>query len=156
MADEARPFLISVRRRWLLWILPIIAALYFIAVLVLVIGDWRIRGVTNDMLVLGGLGLFALVILIELPFLIRRRAPRAPKPKKEKPAKAVAVAEAAPSAWDDELVITSEAVQGMRVLEYSAPAKSANPHGVYTKTHVPVTQTDVVRVETLVAEQGDL
>lgn len=155
MTDEDRPFVITVRRTWTLWILPVIAALYFLAVLVLNVANYRIRGVTDEMLVLGGVGLFVLVILVELPFFLRRRRPKAPKPRK---AKADAPAAASPEAngWDDELLITSESQQGLQVLEYSAPAKSRNANSVYAKTYVPVSGAHVLRIETLAAEQHEI
>lgn len=156
MADETRPFVIPVRRPWLLLLLPILAALYFVGVVVLNVLDYRIRGVTNEMLVLGGLAFFALVILIELPFFLRRRAPREPKaaPARAPPPAAAPLAGAA--VWDDEIVTTSETQQGLRVLEYSSPAKSSNSNAVYTKTYVPVSGAHVLRVESLIADASDL
>lgn len=156
MAAEDRPFLITVRRRWLLWVLPILAAMYFIAVMVLVLGNYRIRGVSNDLLVLAGLGFFTLVILIELPFLLRRGAPRAQKPARAARASPGAASAVAMPGADDEMLITDETAQGLKVLEYSAPPKSQNPSAVYTKTHVPVSTAHVVRIETLVADASDL
>lgn len=154
MADEDRPFVITVRRRWKLWILPSIAALYFLAVVILNVGNYRIRGVDMDLLVLAGVALFALVILIELPFFLRRR------PKRVRPPPAAPAAAAAPEAsrngWDDELVTTGENQQGLQVVEYSAPAKSRNANSVYTKTYVPVSGAHVLRVETLVADPTDV
>lgn len=157
MADETRPFVIPVRRPWLLLVLPILALLYFLAVVILNLMNYRIRGVSNQVLALVGVGLFALVILIELPFLLRRRV-RDEEP--DAPA-TVASAEAAPyesprDGRDDELLTTGEKQQGLDVLEYSAPAKSRNSNAVYTKTYVPVTPEHVLRVESLVADAGDL
>jgi len=158
MADENRPFVIPVRRPWLLLILPIVALLYFLAVVILNVMNYRIRGVTNEMLALVGVGLFALVILIELPFLLRRRAPR------EEPDEPAAYAQS-PAAvpydgsrngWDDEILATGESQQGLSVLEYSSPAKSRNSNAVYTKTYVPVTPAHLLRVESLVADAHDL
>ncbi|HVM45898.1 MAG TPA: hypothetical protein VM582_08185 [Candidatus Thermoplasmatota archaeon] len=155
MADEDRPFVITVRRQWTLWILPALATIYFLAVILLNVLDYRIRGVDNDLLVLTGVGLFALVILIELPFLLRRR------PKKEPRIKASPAPVAAPAAeslngWDDELSITGESQQGLQVIEYSAPAKSRNANAVYTKTYVPVTGAHVLRIETLAADESEI
>lgn len=152
MADEFRPFVIKVRRRWLLWILPVLALLYFVAVIVLTVLDYRIKGVTTEMLVLTGVGLFILVMLIELPFLMRRSASRARK------VKATPSAATAPTNGrvDDELMTTEELQQGMLVLEYSAPAKSRNKNAVYTKTYVPVSTAHVLRIETAVADAADL
>jgi len=155
MADEFRPFVIEVRRRWLLWMLPILAALYFIAVILLAILDYRIKGVSTQMLVLVGLGLFVLVMLIELPFLFRRSAPREPKPAKAKKAAPPGRADGM-GLVDDELLTTEEIQHGLQVLEYSAPAKSRNQSAVYTKTYVPVSPAHVVRIETGIAEQSDL
>lgn len=162
MADPERAFVIPLRRRWLLWILPILALLYFVAVLVLIVQDYRIEGVTHETLALVGAGLFLLVALIEIPFLFRRRAPRPPPPAEswtdEPPPPVPAAAEPAPAraAADDEIRLTDESAQGLRVIEYSAPAKSRNRNAVYTKTHVPVSPTHVVRIETLVADAIDL
>lgn len=156
MADEERPFVITVRRRWLLWVLPVLASLYFIAVMVIVLGNYRIRGVSTDMLVLGGLGLFALVILVELPFLLRRRAPKRKKEPKEAPPAAGEAALVGVAGANDEMMVTQESAQGLQVLEYSAPPKSQNPSAVYTKTHVPVTKSHVLRIETLVADVADI
>lgn len=149
---EPRQFLIPVKRRWTLWILPILAALYFVVVVILGVRNQRIQGVDLDMLALGGAAFFVLVVLIELPFFLKRRPKRA-KPEPETP---FAPAEAAPLADDDELLMTSESQQGMRVAEYSRPAKSRHPGAVYAKTYVPVTKDVVVRVETLIAEGADL
>lgn len=154
MADESRPFVIPVRRPWLLLILPTIALLYFVAVVLLNVFDYEIEGVTNEMLALGGVGLFALVILIELPFLLRRSGKRRARPAPE-PAAAVPM-DASRNGWDDELLSTSETQQGLQVLEYSSPAKSRNSNAVYTKTYVPVSGAHVLRIESLVADASDL
>lgn len=154
MTDEERPFLIQVQRRWKLWILPVIAVLYFILIITLAVMDLKIEGVPMEYLVLGGLGLFILVMIVELPLLWRRRAPR---PARVKTAPMSATPEAASrNGWDDELSITAETQQGMQVLEYSAPAKSRNRNSVYTKTYVPVTGAQVLRIESLVADASDL
>lgn len=156
MAENPPAFVIPVRRRWLLWILPVLALLYFVFVVALVVLDYAISGLDTRTLALVGAGLFLLVALLQIPFLLRRR--RAPPPEKaweaEPPASAP-VARGRP-ARDDEILLTDESAQGLRVIEYSRPAKSRNRNAVYTKTHVPVTQTHVVRVETLVAEASDL
>lgn len=155
MAEEDRPFVITVRHTWTLWILPVIAAIYFLTIIVLNVLNYRIKGVTDEMLVLGGVGLFVLVILIELPFFLRRGRPKAPKPVK---AKAVAPAPGTPATngWDDEILTTSESQQGLQVIEYSAPAKSRNANAVYTKTYVPVSGAHVLRIETLAADQTEI
>lgn len=154
MADEERPFLIQVRRRWKLWILPVIATLYFAAIITLAVMDYRIKGVPMSYLVLGGLAFFILVMIIELPFLWRKSAPR---PKRVETAPLSAAPEAASrNGWDDEMLVTAETQQGMQVLEYSAPAKSRNRNAVYTKTYVPVTGAQVLRIESLVADAADL
>lgn len=154
MADEIRPFVIPVRRPWLLLILPTIAVLYFLAVVLLNVFDYEIQGVSNEMLALGGVGLFALVILVELPFFLRRRAPRAPRRARAAPEAASAPTQVV--AWDDEYVSTAETQQGLQVLEYSSPAKSRNSNAVYTKTYVPVSGAHVLRIESLVADADDL
>ena len=155
MADESRPFVIEVKRRWLLAILPILATIYFIAVIVLNVADYDIQGVSDDLLVLGGVAFFVLVMLIELPFFLRRSAP---KPARAKPTPAAAPMRDVSSngSVDDEYVITEEQQQGLQVLEYSAPAKSRNVNVVYTKTYVPVSQAHVIRVETAVADAADI
>ena len=155
MADE-RPFVITVRRTWTLWILPVIAVLYFLTVLLLNVLNYRIKGVSDEMLVLGGVGLFVLVILIELPFFLRRKSPKAPKPAKKAKAAAPEPGTPATNGWDDELLITSESQQGLQVLEYSTPAKSRNANAVYTKTYVPVSGAHVLRIETMAADQTEI
>lgn len=154
MADATRPFVIPVRRPWLLLILPAIALLYFLAVVLLNVFDYEVKGVTNEMLALSGVGLFALVIVVELPFLLRRRAKRAPRAKAPEPTEAPM--DASRNGWDDELLATSESQQGLQVLEYSSPAKSRNSNAVYTKTYVPVSGAHVLRIESLVADASDL
>lgn len=156
---EAREFVIPVRRRWTLWILPTIAILYFIAVLALVMTDTRIKGVSTDWLVWGGVGLFVVVFLVELPFFLRRKVRLTPPPAEPSSWQDEAPEpQAAPTraSWDDELAATGETQQGMRVLEYSRPAKSRNKGAVYAKTYVPVTKEHVLRIETLAAERADL
>lgn len=156
MADEERPFLIDVRRRWTLWILPVLAAIYFIAVILLNVLDYTIDGIDMQTLVLAGVVLFVFVMLVQLPFFLRRRArrPEAPPPA---PAPAAApLAASSRNGWDDELVTTSESQQGLRVVEYSAPAKSRNRNAVFTKTYVPVSGAHVLRIETLAADASDL
>lgn len=155
MADADRPFVITVRRTWTLWILPVIATLYFLGVLLLNVLDYEIQGVSMDMLVLAGVAIFVLVIVIELPFFLRRRARREAPPPTPAPRPLGAPASAR-NGWDDELLITPENQQGLQVVEYSAPAKSRNSNAVYTKTYVPVTGAHVLRVETLVATQSDI
>jgi hypothetical protein len=157
MADESRPFVINVKRRWLLAILPVLATIYFVAVIVLNILDYRIQGVTTDMLVLGGVGLFVLVMLIELPFFMRRSGPKRARPERARAAAPAATMDAGSNGHgDDEYLITEELQQGLQVLEYSAPAKSRNSNTVYTKTYVPVSQAHVVRVETAVADPTEI
>ena len=152
MADENRPFVIGVKRRWLLAILPILAVLYFLTVVILNILDRRIEGVTNDMLVWGGVGFFILVMLIEIPFFLRRSRPK-PKAAAQP---APQGAQASNGHIDDEYLITEDRQQGLLVLEYSAPAKSKNVNVVYTKTYVPVSQAHVMRLETAVADAADI
>lgn len=157
--DEPREFVIPVRRRWTLWILPTIAILYFLAVVTLAILRREINGVPTQWLVLGGVGLFVLVILVELPFFVRRRIraePEAALPAATPDWQDEAPEPATRGAWDDERIATAEEQQGLRVLEYSAPAKSRNRGSVYAKTYVPVTKEHVLRVETLAAEPHEL
>lgn len=152
MEDE-RPFLIPVKRRWTLLILPVLAVLYFVFVVWLGATRTTVRGVSMDVLVLSGLALFLLVALVEVPFFLRRR------PKAEPPAREWQDEPPEPmpaTAWDDERVATDESQQGLRVLEYSAPAKSRNRGAVYAKTYVPVTKEHVLRVETMAAEPREL
>lgn len=161
MADTPRPFVIPVRNRWTLWILPTLALLYFVAVIVLASLGLEVEGVSNDVLVLGGVALFALVVLVEIPFLLRRRAPREEEPEAEAaealdpyaPPPAYAPA---PPRVDDETLVTDETQQGYRVLEYSSPAKSRQRGAVFAKTYVPVTKEHVLRVETLAAEPHEV
>jgi hypothetical protein len=158
---EAREFVIHVRRRWTLWILPVLAILYFLMVVALVVTNQKLmKGVTNEMLAYGGVGLFAVVFLVEIPFFLKRKAKldatlepadrewqdEAPEPMSAAPR----------AALDDEHVLTGETQQGMRVLEYSRPAKTQNKGAVYAKTYVPVTKEFVLRIETLAAERADL
>ncbi|HWH08303.1 MAG TPA: hypothetical protein VNX21_03820 [Candidatus Thermoplasmatota archaeon] len=155
MEDE-RPFLIPVKRRWTLLILPVLALVYFAFVVWLGATRTTVRGVPMDYLVLGGLAFFLLVAVVELPFFLRRRPPKAaPPPERaewqDEPPEPVAA-----PARDDERLTTDETQQGMRVLEYSAPAKSRNRGAVYAKTYVPVTKEHVLRVETLAAEPAEL
>lgn len=164
-----KEFVIRVKRTWMLLILPILALLYFVVVVAVVATKYDTGSVTYEMLVWGGLGLFALVILVELPLFLRRKVrTQAAPPFEAEPA--VAVAEAEPyaptpaatiavpvaTAWDDEKLVTSEVQQGLTVLEYSSPAKSRHKNAVYTKAYVPVSKQHVLRVETLAAEGADL
>lgn len=163
-----KEFVIRVRRTWMLLILPILALLYFVAVVVIIANQYDTRGITPEMLVLGGLGFFALVILIELPFFLRRKVrsaePVAAEALEAEPvvaeaepyAPATAFAVPAPQGWDDERLTTTEVQQGLTVLEYSTPAKSRHKNAVYTKAYVPVSKQHVLRVETLAAEGADL
>lgn len=152
MEDE-RPFLIPVKRRWTLLILPILAFLYFAFVLWLGVTRTTVRGVSTDVLVLAGLALFLLVAIVEIPFFLRRRPKAEPAPDwQDEPAEPLAP----PMLRDDEKLTTDETQQGLRVLEYSAPAKSRNRGAVYAKTYVPVTKEHVLRVETMAAEPHEL
>ena len=158
--DAPREFVIRVRRRWTLWILPVIALLYFAFVVYLAVARKEVANLPMQTLVLAGIGLFALVFLVEIPFLFRRKA-RAPAPEPAPPQEepslwAPAPAEPMRATADDEFLVTTENQQGLRVLEYSAPAKSRHRGAVYAKTYVPVTKEHVLRVETLAAEGADL
>ena len=159
MAENPRPFVIPLRRRWVLAILPVLCLLYFAAVVTIILRDLKVQGVSTDLLVLVGAALFLLTVLVEIPFFFRRRAPRADGPEdayppidlQDEPPEPVARAPV-----DDELVVTAEPQQGLRVIEYSRPAKSRHKGAVYAKTYVPVTKEHVLRVETLAAEGRDL
>lgn len=156
VTETPRPFVISLRRRWVLAILPILCVLYFVAVLVIVLRDVR-TGVSTDLLVLGGVGLFAFTVLFEIPFFFRRRRARArPEPEAEPEFQDEPPEPMARAPTDDEYLKTAESQQGLRVLEYSRPAKSRNRGAVYAKTYVPVTGDHVLRIETLAADTRDL
>lgn len=166
---ESREFVIRVRRPWTLWILPTIAFLYFLAIVILAVMNRLPGGRDGQLLVLIGVALFALVLLVQLPFLFTRR-PRAQQQDAEEggawaPAEEAPLAPAEPemappvapaAGGDDELAMTPETQKGLRVLEYSAPAKSANKGAVYAKTYVPVTKEFVMRVETLAADRHEI
>lgn len=154
-------FVIPVERRWTLLILPILALLYFLAVVTLAALDRTIEGLGTETLVLIGAGLFGLVLLVELPFLFKKTvridddqaAVLGATPVEAVPAYAPAPARVE---RDDEARGTNETAQGMKVIEYSRPAKSRNRGSVYAKTMVPVTKEHVLRVETLAAEPREL
>ena len=153
MEDE-RPFLIPLQRRWTLLILPILALVYFAFVVWLGATRTTLRGVSTDVLVLAGLALFLLVAVVEVPFFLRRKPKAAPPPEREwqdEPPEPMAA-----PLQDDEKLTTDETQQGLRVLEYSAPAKSRNRGAVYAKTYVPVTKEHVLRVENMAAEPHEL
>lgn len=164
MADDSRPF--RIRRAWLPFTLAVVSVLYFAVVLFLASTNREVTGVTNDQLAWGGVALFVVALLVEIPFFFRRRAPRAapeslsepeplPEDLQDEPLEAEAPQMAMPG-WDDEKRVTTEQQQGMTVLEYSRPAKSRHRGAVYTKAYVPVTKEHVLRIETLVAEGADL
>src|SRR5438552_6107394 len=159
-----REFVIPVERRWKLWILPAIGILYFLGVILLAVQHNEIAGVSMDLLVWIGLAVFLIIILVEFPLLRRRKPAATPPPDRmaepgdwqATPESGSAAPAYVPGAHDDEKLATKESQQGLRVLEYSAPAKSAHKGAVYAKTYCPVTKADVLRVETLVAEGADL
>lgn len=162
MTENPRPFVIPLRRRWGLLILPVLCLLYFAAVVALVVMDLAVTGVPTRWLVMGGAALFLVTIVVEVPFFLRRRPRRA---KAEEPDYVADLQDEPPEPdaplaprvkADDELVITSEQQQGLRVIEYSKPAKSRHRGAVFAKTYVPVTKEHVLRVETLAAEGRDL
>lgn len=157
--DDERPFLIHVKRRWTLLILPILALLYFAFIVYLGVTRSEVQGVPMDRLVWGGVGLFALVVLVEVPFFLRRggEAPTpAPLPERDWQGEPAEPAPMMRALVDDERVTTDETQQGLRVVEYSAPAKSRNRGAVYAKTYVPVTKEFVLRVENLAAAPAEL
>lgn len=159
----SREFVIHVRRRWTLWILPTLAVLYFLGIIILAIMGELPTGRDEEILVLAGVALFALIFLVQIPFLLRRRArarevpeePLAPWSAEEQAAPAPAPI-MAPVVRNDELVITDEMQKGFRVLEYSSPAKSENKGAVYAKTYVPVTKEYVLRVENVAADRAEI
>jgi hypothetical protein len=160
MVDDPQPF--RIRRAWLPITLAVVCVLYFAGVLLLAATNREVTGVTSQQLALGGLALFVVTILVEIPFFMRRRSPRAaPEPApmmedlQDEPVEAEAPRIAAQT-WDDEKRVTTEQQQGMTVLEYSRPAKSRHRGAVYTKAYVPVAKEWVLRIETLVAEGRDL
>jgi len=164
MTDSEREYVIRVEKPWKLWILPAIAIAYFVVLLALVI--LRVAFVINGQqylvqdipgLIWLGAGFFVLVLLVELPFFLRRRPPAPePPPEERETDMATGALGSGIVGLDDERMVTTEEQQGLRVLEYSAPAKSKNRGAVYAKTYVPVTKADVLRVETLAAEPTDL
>jgi hypothetical protein len=164
MNDSEREYVIRVEKPWKLWILPGLAIAYFVVLLALVI--LRVAFVINGQqylvqdipgLIWLGAAFFVLVLLIELPFFLRRRPP-APEPPPEERETDLSSGMMASGVMgvDDERMVTAEQQQGLRVLEYSSPAKSRNRGAVYAKTYVPVTKGDVLRIETLAAEPTDL
>lgn len=154
MTATSRPFVIPLRRRWVLAILPVICLLYFVVVMFLVMTGRKVGGLTNDQLALGGAALFLLTFLVEIPFFLRRKGPRPEAPDEPLDLQDEPPEAAAPE--DDETLVTTETQQGLRVLEYSRPAKSRHKGAVYAKAYVPVTKEHVLRVETLAAEGADL
>lgn len=155
-----RPLLL--RRSWPFWVLFTLALLYFAAVTALVVLNVRIKGVSYELLAQAGAAFFVVLVLLAIPYLIRRsprraRAARAAvAPEADEPFEAPRAAPTGRVHEADELLLTDETQQGLRVLEYSRPPKSTNKGAVYAKTYVPVTKEHVVRVETLAAESHEL
>jgi hypothetical protein len=97
--------------------------------------------------------LFGMVLLVVLLLLLllhyRGATRRGAAPLAEQ-------AEAAPSPgsrWvPDEILVTADLWQGLRVLEYSRPPKGEASAAVYAKCFVPVDAQYVLRVEERVAE----
>lgn len=150
-------FVVPVRRRWTLFILPALALLYFLAIVVLAALNYEVAGVSMEYLVLGGAALFGVVLLVELVLLLRRKA------KTEEPVEEVPVEDVAPVVplrrdviRDDEYRTTTQSAQGLQVLEYSWPGKSLHRGAVYAKTALPVTKEHVLHVETLAAHPHEL
>lgn len=160
MADDARPF--RMRTAWLPITLAVICVLYFAFVLWLVATNREVSGLSNTTLALLGIVLFVVTIVVQIPFFLRRPAPRAapePAPMRDDMQDEPMATEAPrilADNVDDERRITDEEKQGMKVLEYSRPAKSRHKGAVYTKDYVPVAKEWVLRVETLVADVADL
>ena len=167
MDENTREFRIRVKRRWPLWTWLIIAFLAFVAVLVMVLNDVTITGVSEQMLVLGGTVFFLLIALFMLPLLMRRKVRQAPRaaPAPET-GEGIAAPVAAPLPQDDsfarplaverdEYFITGEVKKGLSVVEYNRPAKSDHIGAPYVKTYVPVTDKIVVRIETMAVRRDE-
>lgn len=164
--EAPRPFVISVERTWKLYVLPVVALLYFIAIITLVVmGVSDVYAIPLEMFVWAGVILFAVVLLIQLPFLFKRRARKeveAPVDVVEEPAyapessPAFELPMAESEVRDDEYFLTDETHKGLRVMEYSQPAKSMYRGAVYSKTMVPVTKEHTLRIENLAAEPHEL
>lgn len=155
-------FVIPVERRWTLFILPVLALLYFLAIVTLAALNYEIAGVPMDYLVLGGAALFGVALLVELLLLLRRKVKPAPDAPVEEtlaaePVQDVPVAPVHRDVIrDDEYRRTTQSAQGLQVLEYSWPGKSLNRGAVYAKTAVPVTKEHLLHVETLAAQPYEL
>ena len=156
MVENPRPFVIPLRRRWVLAILPVVCLFYFAAILYVALRGLKIRGASMDLLVLVGAALFVVTFLVEIPFFLRRRGPRPEEPEPRVDFQDEPLEPVSRVREDDEVLVTAEQQQGLRVLEYSRPAKSRHKGAVYAKTYVPVTKEHVLRVETLAAEGRDL
>lgn len=169
-AVRGRRFLIPVKRPWKLWVFILgLALVYLVWVLLVATRTVGSGPITDQDWVLGGLGLFALLIFLELLLLIPRRAKKAkageaaddgeawtPDETIYAPPAAGEVAaypEPEPSrdtAWG-EYLLTSEELKGRSVLEVSMPPKSRNKGGVYSKAYVDIGSGYVIRIEDLVA-----
>lgn len=177
-AVPERRFLIPVRKKWKLWIWPVLALLYVAWVMLVVMLPLN-TGVPDQIWVLGGVGLFAFLIFVQLLLLptvkVRRK-----KQKRARAAAAAAPTEAEPMMADDsayappvealieeeravhpvppqvasdaEFRMTGDEHRGRRVLEVSMPPKTLNPGAVYSKAFVALDEGFVLRVEDLVAD----
>lgn len=167
----ARRFVINVERPWKLWIIPVLALLYFVWIVLLVTAKVE-TGVEDVMWVYAGLGLFGFLFFIELLLLLTKKqkvkkvkvAAAVPAERLEEPEPAMDPMTAAilrtPAASrqrgpDAEIRATSDEYKGKRVLEVSIPPKSSNKGAVYAKAYVPVDDSVVLRIEDLVAQRAD-
>lgn len=137
----------------------VVAILYFLFVLALGINLFAIPAIQSRVrigdLVLAGSVLFVVMALALVVMLFRRRqAFEAIEAETE--AEEIRAAESAVvRPRDDEVVVTNDSYQGLRVLEYSHPPKSQNKGAVYAKCYVPVARDSVVRLEDLIAREGE-
>lgn len=170
-APRERRFLVNVERPWKLWIIPILALLYLVWIVLLVTASVE-TGVEDTVWVYAGLGLFAVLLLIELLLLFTRRAKKQkvaraapmvaerleePEPEVDPMARAIlgTPAAARQRGPDAEIRATMDEHKGKRVLEVSIPPKSANKGAVYAKAYVPVDDAFVLRIEDLVAQRAE-
>lgn len=168
--EQPRGFLLG-WRTWTLWLIPVVATLYFVWVLMVGLGNVRTPTVDIGTWVLLGLVIFGVLFVLELLLLVRRKekdgAPAvepadagstipAYLPPGEAAANGSAFAPPPPrERADAEWIATSEMYRGLRVLEVSMPPKSRNKGGVYAKSYVAVGPDAVVRIEDLVADKAD-
>jgi hypothetical protein len=128
---------------------------YFVWVAVLGTNALRLNFLEPTVTVLDWVnGGAVLMVALLLLLVVWSRRQRGAEPAAEAGAEAPSAASYSGD-LDDELVMTAEQWQGLRVLEYSRPPKSVHAVAVYAKCLVPVDAQYVVRVEDLVAEARD-